>query len=72
MNRYKPGCTVSHRRLLETTFRIKELKGLYYLCSENTDADELRACRASDLRHMQKAGFPMMRLHSLYQRGFLR
>ena len=31
-------------------FRIKEVEGLYYLCSENKGADELRGHREADLR----------------------
>ena len=31
-------------------FRIKELEGLYYLCSENKGADQLRGYREADLR----------------------
>ena len=39
---------------------------MFYLCSKNKGADQLRSYLAADLRlcfsHMQKAGFPMMRL----------
>ena len=31
-------------------FRIKKVKGLYYLCSENKGADQLRGYREADLR----------------------
>ena len=31
-------------------FWIKEEEGLYYLCSENKGADQLRGCREADLR----------------------
>ena len=31
-------------------FRIKEVEGLYYRCSENKDADQLRGYREADLR----------------------
>ena len=31
-------------------FRIKEVEGLYYLCSENKGADQLRGYREADLR----------------------
>ena len=31
-------------------FRIKEVEGLYYLCSENRGADQLRGHREADLR----------------------
>ena len=30
--------------------RVKEVQGLYYLCSENKCADQLRGYRAADLR----------------------
>ena len=30
-------------------FRIKEVEGLYYLCSENKGADQLRGDREADL-----------------------
>ena len=30
-------------------FRIKEVEGLYYLCSENKGADQLRGYREADL-----------------------
>ena len=32
------------------TFRIKEVEGLYYICSENKGADQLRGYREADLR----------------------
>ena len=31
-------------------FRIKEVEGLYYPCSENKGADQLRGYREADLR----------------------
>ena len=31
-------------------FRIKEVKGLYYPCSESKGADQLRGYREADLR----------------------
>ena len=43
-------------------FRIYELEGLYYLCSENKGEDQLPGFRPADLRlclHMLKAGFLM-------------
>ena len=47
-------------------FRIKKVEGLYYLCSENKGADQLRGYRKSDLRLcfriMQNVGFLMTRL----------
>ena len=47
-------------------FGIKEVEGLFYLCSENKGADQLRSYREADLRlcflYMQKAGFLMTRL----------
>ena len=41
---------------------------MYYLCSENKGADQLRGYRKSDLRlffflHMQKSGFLMTRIN---------
>ena len=42
------------------------MEGLYYPCSENKGADQLRGNREADLRlcflHMQKAGFLTTRL----------
>ena len=32
------------------TFRFKKVEGLYYLCSENKGADQLRGYREADLR----------------------
>ena len=32
-------------------FRIEKEEGLYYLCSENKGADQLRGHRKADLRH---------------------
>ena len=47
-------------------FRIQKVEGLYYLCSENKDADQLRGYREADLclccLHMQNVGFHMTRL----------
>ena len=47
-------------------FQIQEEEGLYYQCSENKDADQLRGYRAADsaplLSHMQKSGFLMTRV----------
>ena len=31
-------------------FRIQKVEGLYYLCSENKDANQLRGYREADLR----------------------
>ena len=31
-------------------FQIEKVEGLYYLCSENKDADQLRGYREADLR----------------------
>ena len=31
-------------------FRIKKVEGLYYLCFENKDADQIRGYREADLR----------------------
>ena len=45
-------------------FRIKKVEGLYYLFSENKDADQLSGHREADLRlcFRQNVGFLMMRL----------
>ena len=46
-------------------FRIYEIQGLYYICSENKAADQLCGYREADLRlfsHMQKADFLTTRL----------
>ena len=48
-------------------FWIYVVEGLYYLCSENKGADQLRGYREADLRpcfflQMQKSGFLMTRL----------
>ena len=37
-------------------FRIKEVEGLYYPCSENKDADQLRGHREADLRPCFRIG----------------
>ena len=31
-------------------FQVKKVEGLYYLCSKNKDADQLRGYREADLR----------------------
>ena len=47
-------------------FRIYEVEGLYYPCSENKCADQLRGCREADLRLCfricKKSGFLITRL----------
>ena len=47
-------------------FQIEKVEGLYYVCSENKGADQLRGFREADLclsfSHMQNVGFLMMRL----------
>ena len=49
-------------------FRIYEVEGLYYPCSENKGADQLRGYREADLRlcfrkcKKKKNGFLMTRL----------
>ena len=47
-------------------FRIQKVEGMYYLCSENKGADQLRGHREADLclwfSHMQNVGFLMTRL----------
>ena len=42
---HKLGCTV-----IEDTFMILEVEGLYYLRSENKGTDQLRGYREADLR----------------------
>ena len=39
-----------HKMARGLKFRIKEVEGLYYPCSENKDADQLRGYREADLR----------------------
>ena len=47
--RHKPGCPATENaRGLK--FRILEVEGLYFLCSKNKDADQLRGYREADLR----------------------
>ena len=57
-------------------FRIEKEEGMYYLCSENIGADQLRRYREADyprslsaslFPHMQNFGFLMMRLKILMQ-----
>ena len=54
---FRPGSIqtglYSHRKWLEARglkFRIEKVEGLYYLCSENKGADQLRGHRKADLR----------------------
>ena len=47
----------SHRTARGLKFRIKKVEGLYYQCSENKDADQLRG-------NIAKAGFLMTRIKS--------
>ena len=58
--RHKPGLAATEGGT-GFKFRIKELEGLYNLCSENKGADQLRSYRKADLRLCfrikQKAGF---------------
>ena len=49
-----------HKMARGLKFRIKEVEGLYYLCSENKGADQLRGYREADLRlcfRIRKNGF---------------
>ena len=39
-----------HKMARGLKFRIKKVEGLYYLCSENKGADQLRFYREADLR----------------------
>ena len=56
----------SLKRARGLKFPIQKVEGLYYLCSENKGADQLRGYREADLRllfsHMEKAGFLTTRL----------
>ena len=60
----RPGLTQTG--LYSHIFRIKVEEGLYYLCSENKCADQLRGNRAADLwlffAYMPKASFLIARL----------
>ena len=47
---HKPGCTATQRMFMSLNFQIWEVEGLYYLCSENKGADQLRSYCAADLR----------------------
>ena len=46
---FVPGCAESEVGR-GWNFRISEVERLYYLCSENKGADQLRGYRAADLR----------------------
>ena len=46
---HKPGST-SHKMARGLKFHIYEVEGLYYPCSENKGADQLRGYREADLR----------------------
>ena len=41
---------VPHKMAKGLKFRIEEVEGIYYLCSENKGADQLRGYREADLR----------------------
>ena len=41
---------VRHNMVRGLEFGIKEVEGLYYLCSETKGADQLRGYREADLR----------------------
>ena len=47
--RHEPGCTTTEDDT-GLKIRIKEVEGLYYLCSENKGADQLRGYPEADLR----------------------
>ena len=47
---YKPGCISTEDGLRGLKFRIKEVEGLYYLCSKNRGDDQLHGYRTADLR----------------------
>ena len=47
----KPNRAVQpHKMARGLKFRIEEEEGLYYLCSKNKGADQLRCYREADLR----------------------
>ena len=46
---HKPGCT-KHKMARGLKFRIQEVEGLCYQCSESKGADQLRSYREADLR----------------------
>ena len=46
---HKPGCPATEKMARGLKFRILKVKGLYYLCSENKGADQLRCNREADL-----------------------
>ena len=61
-DQHKSGCAAIEDGL---RFRIMIEEGLYYLCSENKEADQLRSYCAADLHHcfhICKTGFLMTRL----------
>ena len=47
---HKPGCTTTQDGLRLEISYIVTVAGLYYLCSENKGADQLRGYREADLR----------------------
>ena len=53
---FRPGPTQTNRAVQpqkiarSLKFRIKEVEGLYYPCSEKKGADQLRGIREADLR----------------------
>ena len=47
--RHKPGCAATEGGLRLEILDL-ESRGLYYLCSENKPADQLRGCCEADLR----------------------
>ena len=68
--RHKPGCALNMARGLK--FRIQKVDGLYYPCSENKGADQLRGYREAELRLCfricKKTGFLMTRLKLSFSR----
>ena len=48
---HKPACTATVQKTARgLKFRNKKVEGLYYRCSENKGADQLRGYREADLR----------------------
>ena len=48
--RHNQGCTTTADDKQFDILHFKKEEGLYYLCSENKDADQLRSFQAADLR----------------------
>ena len=64
--RLKPGCTWPQKMVRGLKFPIKEVEGLYSLCSEDKGLGQLHGYTAPlwGFLHIQKAGFCIMRLNA--------